>query len=1356
MKNVNKVLVCLIIACFTALGANAAFERSKTYTDNFTDVADDAWYRENVKNTYELSLMDGIGGDLFNPEGNVTVAEAVTVASRAHAIYNGKTITDRKGEWYAKYVDYATENGIAADRMFDDFGRAAKRYEVAFLFAKALPEAYYPVINHVDNIPDIPLSREYRDEILMLYKAGVVMGSDSRGFFYPENNITRAEMAAVINRAAFPESRLEKQLDGMTGDGAFYLCYNGEGGSRAAWDLDTRGAVPKVNVEEDFNGLFDVFDDAPTACIRRFNKTGTGVITLDTKVEMYGNGAYLEYRNDKDAPVYRLEIVDGNWSVLKSDGSYETFAVANAKDDIYMIRAVVDLDNGRSETYIDGNAFGTLPLLTDKESSNILNFRFATTEKAIATIKPYLVDIYANYAVLDSFLYNYDGENPYFWATDGEKLVSDAVLNLENGRSASRTFASLSGKVAAEFSVILPLGESMRYCVTSGGKDVLSFESDRESFYANGEKVYESYVPNVWYRVRFELDTDLQTVLVKLNGRKIAEVPFAFAATSVDGISVKNISGTKISLDNFKVFELKEYEDYVPVPEIPEGEENYTVGLNVCSIWMEGTHAGWTPISAFDEIEPVLGYYDEGCPETADWEIKLMVEHGVDFQAFCWYPDSSNAPLKDLSLANQLHDGYMNAKYSDMMSYCLIMEAANAKSPDSVESWKNYYVPFLIENYFKDERYMKIDNRLLFAFFDGGSFINSIGGADAAYEAFEYLESEVRKLGYDGMLYFLGNSERDANVGSDGYAAYSWGQAGCSPEVNIDRITQSAQNGYVHHIPTVSVGFNNVAWAGTRFPLISKADYDYVHSWVLTEYLPKYAAEKWQENFVWISTWNEYGEGTYVMPTTAGEQFAYLDVLRKHYTDEGEDGRVNAVPDERQRYRINHLYPQYRHDLRQKHEYESDMQEVYFIDYGTHASGTSSVDLSTIVRNKDGLTGIGTDSDPSILVTQFAEDIDLYNVPEIRITMKGARGHTVEVFYKTSENDSWSQDKSAGFSITSDGFETYVIKTSGLKKWTGNLTGFRIDPSQSADVEFTVKSAQFLTDYKSNMLSKTITIDEKTFISSFAPETNRAGEIVMVFDPQKYMNVRLNAFHTWDKKNGILTLEFKEHIVVYTVGSAKYTFDGEEKDLGFILAETDGLPVIPIKKLCDELGYSFTVNENNEIVIATPSLSYFDEVEKSAALGTWEFNTPGYVEGWRSDYMKLQTDKGYLRATSTNDFTDPIIWSKTGLEIPADDFNKLEIKIRYKYNSEKPQTLQIYYITDEDPKWDEAKTINFVLRSTDSAGEFEEYEINLATAKEWKDTVTALRFDPFNASGEMDIEYIRFVYDGTLESDSHS
>ena len=119
------------------------------------------------------------------------------------------------------------------------------------------------------------------------------------------------------------------------------------------------------------------------------------------------------------------------------------------------------------------------------------------------------------------------------------------------------------------------------------------------------------------------------------------------------------------------IFYIYDYADYCPVPNKVESPD-YTLIMSVCSLWREGTHYGWDYVSPWDETTPVLGYYDEGIPETADWEIKYMVEHGIDFQSFCWYPDKKDAPFKNLECRYHLHDGFMNAEYSHMMKYCLI------------------------------------------------------------------------------------------------------------------------------------------------------------------------------------------------------------------------------------------------------------------------------------------------------------------------------------------------------------------------------------------------------------------------------------------------------------------------------------------------------------------------------------------------------------------------------------------------------------------------------------------------------------------------------------------------------------
>ena len=91
--------VAALVAVMSLGTAAAGFEKTKTYTDGqFTDVPVTEWYAAEVKSTYELGLMNGIGGGLFDPEGKVTVAEAITMASRAASINAGETIAAAEGE----------------------------------------------------------------------------------------------------------------------------------------------------------------------------------------------------------------------------------------------------------------------------------------------------------------------------------------------------------------------------------------------------------------------------------------------------------------------------------------------------------------------------------------------------------------------------------------------------------------------------------------------------------------------------------------------------------------------------------------------------------------------------------------------------------------------------------------------------------------------------------------------------------------------------------------------------------------------------------------------------------------------------------------------------------------------------------------------------------------------------------------------------------------------------------------------------------------------------------------------------------------------------------------------------------
>lgn len=175
----------------------------------FTDVNSSSWYQSVVTYAYNLGLMVGNSDTTFNPMGNVTVAEAVTMAARARNSYNGGTNNDFKASsvWYQTYVDYAIENGIIKKGDFDRYDRVATRAEMAYIFAHALPDKGMKAINKVTSLPDVDSNTKYSKEIFTLYNAGILTGSDTKGTFLPDNPITRSEAAAIITRITLSSER---------------------------------------------------------------------------------------------------------------------------------------------------------------------------------------------------------------------------------------------------------------------------------------------------------------------------------------------------------------------------------------------------------------------------------------------------------------------------------------------------------------------------------------------------------------------------------------------------------------------------------------------------------------------------------------------------------------------------------------------------------------------------------------------------------------------------------------------------------------------------------------------------------------------------------------------------------------------------------------------------------------------------------------------------------------------------------------------------------------------------------------------------------------------------------------------
>lgn len=176
----------------------------------FTDLDAKAWYHEGVDYALTNGLMNGVGGGRFEPDGQLTRAQLVTVLYRAAGEPDtGKQVnpfTDVADDaWYTKAVIWAANNGIVngvAKNTFAPDDSITREQIATMLYRYAGAEAAKE--DKLSAFPDAAKVSDWAKEALnWAVASGLINGvADANGTasLEPQATATRAQIATILMR----------------------------------------------------------------------------------------------------------------------------------------------------------------------------------------------------------------------------------------------------------------------------------------------------------------------------------------------------------------------------------------------------------------------------------------------------------------------------------------------------------------------------------------------------------------------------------------------------------------------------------------------------------------------------------------------------------------------------------------------------------------------------------------------------------------------------------------------------------------------------------------------------------------------------------------------------------------------------------------------------------------------------------------------------------------------------------------------------------------------------------------------------------------------------------------------------
>ncbi len=372
-----------------------------------------------------------------------------------------------------------------------------------------------------------------------------------------------------------------------------------------------------------------------------------------------------------------------------------------------------------------------------------------------------------------------------------------------------------------------------------------------------------------------------------------------------DGNQIKSVP---LSEDKNTVWYVRQVNSDYAVPEVkPVRSSNIRVGGIAWMLWDEIGPVKWSNLNNFPERTPVLGYYNDSNPRIVDWQIKMSVESGIDFFAYNW-SGQINEEGEVEGRNTFWMDAYKKAKYKEYLDYAMFIINGDEGPFTSEEELLEIFMPYLIEEHFKDPNYVLIDGKPYITFYRHNAFINNLGGVENAKIAVEKMRQMCIDAGFEGLHLGMAHHWGSINwmhdtieaIGADSVYAYhvptfgtgalNAGEKSYTDEeiiIGHDRFWQAQSKSELPTVLTVSVGWDSTPWGGytsDKTWYLNTKNYKTLLENAREIILERSSTGRIDSQIVLLDNIAEFGEGHYIFPT---EQygFGHYNAIREVFAD---------------------------------------------------------------------------------------------------------------------------------------------------------------------------------------------------------------------------------------------------------------------------------------------------------------------------------------------------------------------------------------------------------------------------------------------------------------------------------------